>query len=116
MSGLHWPSAGTGRRRSGPPPAAARPPRRAMGRCLGRVAERRVDADRDRPPVTGATLERRLANYRATLSASSSDPGDRRGGGVGRGSVELGVRLAAAVDGELLLDPAGPVVRCEPAT
>ena len=66
--------------------------------------------------MSGATLERRLANYRATLAASGADPGDRRDGGVGMGSIELGRRLAAAVDGELLLDPAGPVVRCEPAT
>ena len=66
--------------------------------------------------MSGATLERRLANYRATLAASGAHPGDRRDGGVGTGSIELGRRLAAAVDGELLLDPAGPVVRCEPAT
>ncbi len=66
--------------------------------------------------MSGATLERRLANYRATLAGGSREPGDRRDGGIGRGSVELGERLAAAVDGELLLDAAGPVVRCEPAT
>jgi len=66
--------------------------------------------------MSGATLERRLANYRATLAATGREPGDRQDGGVGRGSIELGERLAAAVDGELLLDPAGPVVRCEPAT
>lgn len=66
--------------------------------------------------MSGATLERRLANYRATLQRGADEPGDRRDGGVGRGSVELGERLAAAVDGELLLDPGGPVVRCEPAT
>jgi hypothetical protein len=66
--------------------------------------------------VSGATLERRLANYRATLAATGREPGDRRDGGVEAGSIELGRRLAQAVDGELLLDPAGPVVRCEPAT
>jgi hypothetical protein len=66
--------------------------------------------------MSGATLERRLANYRATLAASGREPGDRGDGGVGRGSIALGERLAAAVDGELLLDPAGPVVRCDPAT
>jgi RNase_H superfamily len=66
--------------------------------------------------MTGATLERRLANYRASLTGSAREPGDRDDGGVGRGSIELGRRLAEAVDGELLLDPAGPVVRCEPAT
>jgi hypothetical protein len=68
--------------------------------------------------MSGATLERRLANYRATLASTAAErePGDRRDGGVGRGSVELARRLAAAVDGELVLDAAGPVVRCEPAT
>src|SRR6476619_4994186 len=66
--------------------------------------------------MSGATLERRLANYRATLAASGAEPGNRRDGGVGTGSIELGRRLAAALDGELILDPAGPVVRCEPAT
>ncbi len=66
--------------------------------------------------MTAGSLERRLANYRATLANTRREPGDRADGGVGRGSVELGERLAAAVDGELLLDPAGPVVRCEPAT
>ena len=66
--------------------------------------------------MSGATLERRLANYRATLAAAGREAGDRGDGGIGRGSIELGRRLADAVDGELLLDPAGPVVRCEPAT
>lgn len=66
--------------------------------------------------MTAGSLERRLANYRATLARTPREPGDRADGGVGRGSVELGRRLAEAVDGELLLDAAGPVVRCEPAT
>jgi uncharacterized protein len=73
--------------------------------------------------VSGATLERRLANYRAALRSGPSDeappgraPGDRGDGGTGRGSIALAERLAAALDGELILDPAGPVVRCEPAT
>ncbi len=66
--------------------------------------------------MSGVTLERRLANYRATLAGGEREPGNRHDGGVGRGSIELGRRLAAAVDGELILDPAGPVVRCEPAT
>jgi hypothetical protein len=66
--------------------------------------------------VTGASLDRRLANYRATLAGAGREPGDRSDGGVRGGSVELGRRLAAAVDGELLFDAAGPVVRCEPAT
>ena len=72
--------------------------------------------------MSGATLERRLANYRAALRGSAPDPatdpepGDRRDGGVARGSIELGQRLADALDGELILDPGGPVVRVEPAT
>jgi hypothetical protein len=66
--------------------------------------------------VSGVALERRLANYRATLATAAREPGDRTDGGVGRGSIELGQRLADALDGELLLDPGGPVVRCEPAT
>jgi hypothetical protein len=71
--------------------------------------------------MSGATLERRLANYRATIRATaagdpSREPGDRVDGGVARGSIELGQRLAAALDGELILDPGGPVVRVEPAT
>ena len=70
--------------------------------------------------MSGATLERRLANYRAAIRSSAGPadgrgPGDRVDGGVVRGSIELGQRLAAALDGELILDPAGPVVRVEPA-
>jgi hypothetical protein len=70
--------------------------------------------------VSGATLERRLANYRAAIrsggQAAPADPGERSDGRVVRGSIELGQRLAEALDGELILDPAGPVVRVEPAT
>lgn len=71
--------------------------------------------------MSGATLERRLASYRAAIRASAPgvaapEPGDRADGGVARGSIELGQRLAEALDGELILDPAGPVVRVEPAT
>nr|MBA2380471.1 ribonuclease H-like domain-containing protein [Chloroflexota bacterium] len=74
--------------------------------------------------MSGATLERRLANYRAAIRSggvpaadgSPGAPGDRADGGVARGSIELGRRLAEALDGELILDPAGPVVRVEPAT
>ena len=73
--------------------------------------------------MSGATLERRLANYRAALrtgpsgdSPPSRRPGDRGDAASSRGSIALGERLAAALDGELVLDPAGPVVRCEPAT
>jgi len=71
--------------------------------------------------MSGATLERRLANYRAAIRASGGiattpEPADRTDGGTARGSIELGQRLAAALDGELILDPGGPVVRVEPAT
>lgn len=71
--------------------------------------------------MSGATLERRLANYRAAIRATAGTApvgraGDRRDGGVARGSIELGQRLADALEGELVLDPAGPVVRVEPAT
>jgi hypothetical protein len=70
--------------------------------------------------MSGATLERRLANYRAAIRSGDApppvEPGDRRDPGVKRGSIELGRRLAEALDGELILDPAGPVVRVEPAT
>ncbi len=72
--------------------------------------------------MSGATLERRLANYRAAIRATGNGngagpvPGDRTDRGTARGSIELGERLAAALDGELVLDPGGPVVRVEPAT
>ena len=73
--------------------------------------------------MSGATLERRLANYRASLGPGGApDPsvgsrgGNRSDGVTARGSIELGQRLAEALDGELILDPAGPVVRCEPTT
>ena len=70
--------------------------------------------------MSGATLERRLANYRAAIRSGDGpppvDPGERRDPGVARGSIELGRRLAEALDGELILDAAGPVVRVEPAT
>src|SRR6185369_12041281 len=94
-------------------PGLYRPPTRAGDRCpCARVASARP-AQRRRAParrsglVSGATLERRLANYRATLAAGGGEPGDRRDGGVGRGSIDLGRRLAEAVDGELVLDPGG---------
>jgi RNase_H superfamily len=71
--------------------------------------------------MSGATLERRLANYRAAIRSAAEtsvhpEPSDRVDGGVARGSIELGQRLAEALDGELILDPGGPVVRVEPAT
>src|SRR6266849_4589694 len=49
----------------------------------------------------------------AGARAAASRPAVGRGP---RGSIELARRLAEAVDGEVVLDPAGPVVRCEPAT
>ncbi len=73
--------------------------------------------------MSGATLERRLANYRAALRIGSTpdgspapEPIDRGAAGSRHGSIALAERLASALDGELVLDPAGPVVRCEPAT
>ena len=70
--------------------------------------------------MSGATLERRLANYRAAIRSGGppplEDPGARADATTARGSIELGQRLAEALDGELILDPAGPVVRVEPAT
>jgi hypothetical protein len=71
--------------------------------------------------MSGATLERRLANYRAAIRSSAGvattpEPDDRFDGGTARGSIELGQRLAEALDGELILDPGGPVVRVEPTT
>ncbi len=70
--------------------------------------------------MSGATLERRLANYRAAIRsgapAAPFDPDRPTAVAAARGSIELGQRLAEALDGELILDPAGPVVRVEPAT
>ena len=60
--------------------------------------------------MSGATLERRLANFRAATRPAASPA-------VGTaGSRELAERLAAALDGEVILAPNGSVVRCEPMT
>ena len=86
----------------------------------GPPSRARRQATRAGTGVSGATLERRLANYRAAIRsgapAAPADPGQRSDASVARGSIELGQRLAEALDGELILDPAGPVVRVEPAT
>ncbi len=61
--------------------------------------------------MTGATLERRLANYRAAIRpdpAPSAADKTRTAG--------LAQLLATAVDGEVVDGPFGAVVRCEPLT
>jgi len=62
----------------------------------------------------GATLERRLANFRAGLAAHArpDEPGRRPGGHV---SAQLAERLAAATDGEVVTTRHGTYVRREPA-
>ena len=61
----------------------------------------------------GATLERRLANFRAGLAAHArpDEPVRRPGGTV---SAELAERLAAATDGEVVTTKRGSYVRREP--
>jgi len=58
-----------------------------------------------------ATLARRLERYRAALPTvlppAAIDARD------GRGASDLAVRLAAAVDGEVVTSPEGRIVRCE---
>ncbi len=58
-----------------------------------------------------ATLARRLERYRAALPAvlppAAIDARD------GRGAPDLAVRLAVAVDGEVVISPEGRIVRCE---
>ncbi len=60
--------------------------------------------------MSGATLERRLANFR-----SASRPAAPPGVGIA-GSRELAERLAGAADGEVITAANGLVVRCEPMT
>ena len=60
--------------------------------------------------MSGATLERRLANFRRAVATTIPAGPDRDR------SRELAQRMAAAVDGEVLLDDLGAVVRCEPLT
>lgn len=60
--------------------------------------------------MSGATLERRLANFRAgTRHLAPAAPDRAR-------SRLLAERMAAAVDGEIIPDVGGSVVRCEPMT
>ena len=65
--------------------------------------------------MSGATLERRLANYRATLAASRTRAG--RPAATAASAADRSARRAAGGRGRrrAALDPAGPVVRCEPA-
>lgn len=59
--------------------------------------------------MSGATLERRLANFRQATRPPARD--SRR-----PASRELAERMAVALDGELLEEDLGCVVRCEPMT
>jgi tetratricopeptide (TPR) repeat protein len=63
----------------------------------------------------GATLERRLANFRAGLAAHArpDEPVRRPGGAV---SADLAERLAAATNGEVVTTRNGTYVRREPPT
>jgi hypothetical protein len=56
----------------------------------------------------GATLERRLANFRAGTRPRPLDTPWQRAA-----TPDLAERMAAALDGELVRTPAGVVVRCE---
>ena len=61
--------------------------------------------------MSGATLERRLANYRSALQSSPAPSAVDR-----TRSAALARLLAAAVDGEVVEGDFGAVVRCEPLT
>ena len=60
--------------------------------------------------MSGATLERRLANFRAGTRHFAPSPPDRAR------SAMLAERMASAVDGQIVAGDAGVVVRCEPFT
>ena len=60
--------------------------------------------------MSGATLERRLANFRAGTRHLRPTPPDRAR------SAMLAERMASAVDGEIVSGEAGVFVRCEPIT
>jgi tetratricopeptide (TPR) repeat protein len=60
--------------------------------------------------VSGATLERRLANYRAAVRPTARTDADRSR------SATLANLMAEAVDGEIVGSELGAVVRCEPLT
>ena len=60
---------------------------------------------------SAATLARRLERYRAALPAVLPPAAiDAR---EGRGAADLATRLAAAVDGDVVISPEGRIVRCE---
>ena len=61
--------------------------------------------------MSGATLERRLANYRAAVRGDPERTAADRARAMGLASV-----MAEAVDGEIVGGGAGSVVRCEPLT
>ena len=58
-----------------------------------------------------ATLERRLANYRAATRARPLDTPWQRAA-----SPDLAERMATALDGEVVRTPQGTIVRREPRT
>jgi hypothetical protein len=60
--------------------------------------------------MSGATLERRLANFRAGARQFEPAPPDRAR------SRRLAERMALAVEGEIVEGDGGTVVRCEPMT
>jgi tetratricopeptide (TPR) repeat protein len=60
--------------------------------------------------VSGTTLERRLANYRAAIRPEVRSEQDRTR------SSTLAMSMAEAVDGEIVGSDRGAVVRCEPLT
>ncbi len=60
--------------------------------------------------MSGATLERRLANFRASVRPAVRSDADRTR------SATLATLMAAAVDGEIVSSDQGAVVRCEPLT
>ena len=60
----------------------------------------------------GATLDRRLANFRRTLRAAESGPGDGRLEPARRAAVaDFAARLARAIDGEVVRTRSGSFVR-----
>lgn len=60
--------------------------------------------------MSGATLERRLANFRAATRGLEPKPPDHDR------SLRLAELMAEAVDGEIVRNERGVVVRCEPMT
>ena len=100
-----------------PVPDRASNPRWTLGhwRCAcWRSSGRRSRRPSDGPVVIdgAATLARRLERYRAALPTvlppAAIDARDEAGAGR-----DLAARLAAAVDGEVIVTPEGRIVRCE---